>query len=347
MKLSLRNKYFTWLLLLMLAIYFSMAVVLTGMEIHEAQTQGTKLADDIPELIAFLLVMLVTLPAALILAWHISGRLLRPLRLLLATAERIRSGNLNERVPLPSDHELARLAGAINQAFDQYAVAVKRLESFSADASHQLRTPMAAIRTTAEVALQQPRTVADYEEALSDILDQTDRLNRTVEQLLLLARIDQFVQRDVVPLTLADLLQSWFNEAVELFEARTLSWHLDPSCAVWTLPGNAILLRQCFDNLMNNAVAATRDTGRITIRLHRMDAVVQWIMEDDGPGIPESERAMVFERFYRGKASTDKGSGLGLAIVKEIVKLHGGQIDVAASEHLGGAAIIMSFPASR
>lgn len=345
MKLSLRNKYFGWLIVLMLAIYLVLAAVLTGIELHEAWSEGTRLSEDIGEVVAFLFVMLFTLPVTMYLAWYIAGRLLRPLEDVEATAALIRQGRLDERISLPDDQQLARLAATINEAFDRYATAVRRLEKFSADASHQLRTPIAAIRTSAEVTMQQTRSATDYEESLSDILEQTGRLNQTVDQLLLLARMDDSVRGDFSPLMMSNLIASWVEEARQMFESHAIHCMIETGCAEWTLSGNAVLLRQCFDNLINNAVAITAEAGTIHVRLHRSSGGVQWIVEDSGPGIPFSERELVFDRFYRGRTTTVSGSGLGLAIVKEIVHLHGGKIHAAESAALSGAAMVMEFPA--
>lgn len=343
MKLSLRNKYFIWLLLLMLSVYVAMIAMMSVMEMRESNIHGTPFEEEIPEIIALVVMIITTLPVVVMIAWYISGRLLRPLQSLLDTADRIRQGDLSERIPIPEDHQLALLAGALNEAFDRYGAAVRRLESFSADASHQLRTPMAAIRVAAEVTLQQPRSAEEYEESLSDILEQTDRLNHTVDQLLLLARMDQSIKRHFKPVMLSRALTSWVEEASSMFENRELAWHTDPACEGWHIAANQVLLRQCFDNLINNSVACTGEGGRIAIRLMRKGDQVEWSVEDDGPGIPEAERAMVFERFFKGKKSTEKGSGLGLAIVKEIIAFHGGSVRASSSRELGGAAIIMAF----
>lgn len=344
MKLSLRNKYFAWLLFLMLAIYVSVAAVLTDMEVHEAHLQKTPISNEAPELIAFMVVMLISLPTALLLAWLVAGRLLRPLKTMLATAERIRSGSLDERIPLPADNELAHLATTINEAFDRYATAVRRLESFSADASHQLRTPIAAIRTSAEVTLQQERSIEDYQESLAEILGQTERLNQTVDQLLLLARMDKSIRRDFKPVPLVKHLADWTTETAAMLESHTLNFEADAAAQAFTLPGNVFLLRQVFDNLINNAVAATGTTGVMHIRAElRGQSGLILRVEDSGPGIPEAERNLVFDRFFRGRNTAGKGSGLGLAIVKEIITLHGGTLRAEASASLGGAAFIITW----
>jgi signal transduction histidine kinase len=344
--ISIRNKYFGWLLVLMLSIYAALGAIMVFMEAREAYTSPSHFEDEVPEIAAFGLVMLVTLPVAIFMAWLIAGRLLKPLQGMLTTAESIRGGHLDERiVPPTEDNELGRLANTINDAFDRYALAVRRLESFSADASHQLRTPIAAIRTAAEVSLQQERKPAEYQESLGEILEQMERLNQTVDQLLLLARMDETLRRDFKPVALAEKLGQWSREASAMFETCLLNFEVDASCATSVIQGNEVLLRQCFDNLVNNAVAATNGTGTLLISLRAAGDRFQWSVEDNGPGIPPEEQPAVFDRFYRGAKRSPKGSGLGLAIVKEIVALHGGEVTAGQSSSLHGAALRLSFPA--
>ncbi len=342
--ISIRNKYFAWLLVLMLSIYAALGAIMVFMEAREAYTSPSHFEDEVPEIAAFGLVMLVTLPVAIFMAWLIAGRLLKPLQGMLTTAESIRGGQLDERiVPPTEDNELGRLANTINDAFDRYALAVRRLESFSADASHQLRTPIAAIRTAAEVSLQQERKPAEYQESLGEILEQMERLNQTVDQLLLLARMDESLRRDFKPIVLAEKLEQWTREASDLFESCAINFEVDASCARWVMPGNEVLLRQCFDNLVNNAVAATDGAGAILVSLRPDGSRLRWTVEDNGPGIPPAERTSVFDRFYRGATRSPKGSGLGLAIVKEIVTLHGGEVTAGQSSSLHGAAFHLSL----
>lgn len=347
MKPSLRNKYFGWLLLLMLLMYILIGAVFMLIELNEARTEGTPFRHEIPELLALLFVMLLTTPSIFIAAWIIAGRLLHPLQEVLQTADHIRQGALNERIPaLPYEDELAQLANTINAAFDRYALAVTRLEHFSADASHQLRTPLAAIRTSAQVALQAPHDSARVTETLGDIVEQTERLNRTLSQLLLLAKMEPSVRNDFDEMVLAPLLKAWTEEAQAMIDDRTVRFECSESASTRTMAVNELLLNQCFDNLFNNALAATPSGGTIEIRLStRSDGALVWSMEDSGPGIPESDRTCIFDRFNRGSRHTSLGSGLGLAIVKEIITQHEGVVSAEQSASLGGAALVMTFPA--
>lgn len=346
MKTSLRSRYFGWLLLLLAFNYILLLGTITSIELHEAHSEQTPFRNEIPEIVAFLGVLSASVPVVLLVAWRIAGRLLRPLNKVVTTAEHIRQGHLDERIPpLPHDDELARLADTINEAFDRYAAAVRRLEHFSADASHQLRTPLTAIRGAADVALQAERSADEYRETLGEILEQTARLNETVEQLLALSRLDRSMRDSFQPVALAPLLRRWIDEAREAMDGIHLSAAVDAPDML-LVRGNEVLLHEVFSNLFDNAHAFTGDGGEIHVALmEATDHRLVWRIEDSGPGIPEEDRERVFDRFFRGRHSTHRGSGLGLAIVREIVLLHGGSIRVERSERLGGAAIVIALPA--
>ncbi len=346
MKLSLRNKYFGWLLLLLLFAYGLLLTALSAIELHEAHIEKTPFSNEIPEIAAFIMVMAFTVPVIIFAAWHIAGRLLRPLRQVLSTAEHISQGNLDERIPpLAQRDELSRLADTINDAFDRYRSAVNRLEHFSADASHQLRTPLTAIKSSAEVALQSVRSPESYRDSLGEILEHTRRLNETIDQLLMLSRIDRSMIDSFLPLDLNTLFNKWVADAREMFEEIHVSCEIRLAEDV-RIRGNEVLLHEVFANLIDNARAFTPAGGKIHIDARVAEGnLIEWRIEDSGPGIPESDRQRIFDRFYRGQQSTHKGSGLGLAIVREIVALHGGSIKAARSELLGGAAMIIRLPA--
>lgn len=346
MKPSLRNSYFGWLLLLLILSYMLLASVLFSIELHEAHANSASISEEVPELIAFFSVMAATLPVVILVAWVIAGRLLRPLRQVLNTAEHIRQGHFNERIPpLPHKDELSRLADTINDAFDRYSAAVRRLEHFSADASHQLRTPLTAIKSIAEVNLQTERTGAIYQDALGDILEQTGKLNETMDQLLLLSKLDRSMRDSFQDVALGSVMATWIEAIRETFDNVRVTASLNDTDSIHLL-GNEVLLHEVFSNLIDNAQSFTPEGGEISVTLKRRDQTCfEWRIEDSGPGISEEDLPRVFDRFYRGSKSTHKGSGLGLAIVREIIVLHGGTIRAERSERLGGAAFIMAFPA--
>jgi len=346
MTLSIRNKYFLWLLMFIVLTYAMIFSSFFLIELHESHSQGTPFSEEYTELFAVLGVMMITAPFSLILAWGLAGQILKPLKQVLQTAEDIRRGNLDERIPpMPQTDELSKLAQTINEAFDRYASAVKRLDNFSSDASHQLRTPLAAIKTSAEVSLQNDRLVDDYKESLGAILEQTEKLNQTIDQLLKLSRLDSSLQASYTKFNLSHEVAQWTDEARMFIDDRTLELHIDDQDKSANIIGNKILLKEVFSNLLNNALAVTPPEGRILTRISFQGrGLMEWRMEDSGPGIPDDERERIFDRFYRGNTSMHPGSGLGLAIVKQIIILHNGSIHAEKSQSLGGAAICISLP---
>lgn len=203
---------------------------------------------------------------------------------------------------------------------------------------------MTAIKGAAEVALQSGRREEEYRETLGEILEQTAKLNETVEQLLLLSRLDQSMRDTFRPLPVVGIVQDWITEARKAMDDIRITPAIDAPGEL-AIRGNEVLLHQVFSNLVDNARAFTPPGGEILIGLH-LDGPgrLVWRVEDSGPGIPEGDRHRVFDRFFRGRQSAHKGSGLGLAIVREVVMLHGGTIRAEQSARLGGAAMVIQLP---
>jgi len=346
MTLSIRNKYFLWLLMFIVLTYAMIFASFFVIELHESHSQGTPFSEEFTELFAVLGVIMISAPFSLMLAWGLAGQILKPLKQVLQTAEGIRRGNLDERIPpMPQTDELSKLAQTINEAFDRYASAVNQLDNFSSDASHQLRTPLAAIRASAEVSLQNDRLVADYKESLGAILEQSDKLNLTIDQLLKLSRLDSSLQASYTTFNLSHEITQWTDEARMFVDDRSLELILDDQANNVLIIGNKILLKEVFSNILNNAMAMTPPDGRIVIHMSFQGReTLVWRMEDTGPGIPADELERIFDRFYRGKKTSHTGSGLGLAIVKQIIHLHNGTIHAENSRTLSGAAICINLP---
>lgn len=350
MRPTLRTRYFRALIRLIAIMFGLVALILLLFNIVEWHEHPGEVAEEVTEFVVLLGLMILAIPLVLVAAWRIAGALLRPLQAVLSTAERIRAGNLEERIPVPdTGDELARLAGTINHAFDQYAVAMNRLARFSADASHQLRTPLAAIRTSADVGLQQERAPEDYRETLGEVLEQTEHLQHMVDQLLLMSRMDGALRDGLADVALGERLTAWVAEAAAMAADRGIA--VEGSGLEVPLPrikGQATLLQEVFRNLVANAMNAIPGEGTIRISLEQdADGWLVWRTEDSGPGIPDAERNRVFDAFYRGGGAATAGSGLGLAIVHDIVALHGGRVGIEASPDLGGAAVVIRLPAHR
>lgn len=348
MNASLRARYFLSLIGLLGITYGAFLVSVLLFNLYEWNEHGALKQQEANETLVLLGLVLVSVPVVLWAAWRIAGQLLNPLRAVLGTAERIGAGNLGERIPVrgkPHD-ELTRLALTLNNAFDRYADAVARLDRFSADAAHQLRTPLSAMRAAAEVCLQKARTPEEYREALADVLEELDRLTLLVEQLLALARMDPSLLKRAEPIELRAALSECVSKTAAMCEAAGIRLEgpaAGPPVHVMTFPD---LLPEAYMNLLNNAIAATPAGGVVRCGVERMsDGRAAWWMEDSGPGIPPGDRARVLERFYRGAGATGRGSGLGLAIVQQIAALHGGRVEIDKSDSLGGALVRIVWPA--
>jgi two-component system, OmpR family, sensor kinase len=300
--------------------------------------------------------------AAVVLGWWLVRASLHPLRDIGRTADAIAAGQLSERVPGDEARtEVGHVARAFNvmlerieQAFaarDQTEAELRaseeRMRRFVADASHELRTPLTAVRAYAELfdrgASERPE---DLRRAMRGIHAESARMSHLVEDLLLLARLDEGRPLHLEPVDLVALTA----EAVSTARTVGPQWPvvLEATRPVEVL-GDELRLRQVVDNLLTNVREHTPPgtTATVRVRLDGTDAVLS--VGDDGPGLTEEERRRIFERFFRADPSRSRehgGAGLGLAIVDAIVRAHGGTVGVGASPS-GGAAFTVRLAAIR
>ncbi|HET6563539.1 MAG TPA: HAMP domain-containing sensor histidine kinase [Marmoricola sp.] len=289
--------------------------------------------------------LLFGLPLVLLLVggttWVVASRALAPVERIRREVELITGDRLDRRVPEPgSRDEIHRMAQTMNQMLGRLETSRDRQQQFVADASHELRSPLASIRQTAEVARAHPAALPEGE--LADaVLEESARMQRLVEQLLLLTRADEgAVGRAHQDVDLDDLA---------LGEARRVGragLDVDTSgVGAGRVQGDPTSLAQVVRNLVDNAARHADHAMALVVRDD--GASVELAVEDDGPGIPEDQRERVFERFVRldeARARDAGGSGLGLAIVKEIVHASGGTVAVCSSA-LGGARFVVRIPA--
>jgi signal transduction histidine kinase len=276
--------------------------------------------------------------ASLVVGWLLATRLLRPVDRITATAEEISATDLSRRIALggPED-ELKRLADAFDSMLERIDGAFAAQRQFVADASHELRNPIAIIQTNLEVAADElgPRA--------SVVRRATARMARLVDDLLALARSENTGYREPIPL--AGLATDVAEELGTLAESRGVRIEVEGAGA--DVLGDPDALRRALANLVDNAVRVSPPSGCVTIRCGG-DAAGAWLeVVDEGPGIPPEEQAHVFERFWRADESRSRasgGSGLGLAIVRQIVENHGGAITVR-SEPGRGARFTIRLPA--
>jgi heavy metal sensor kinase len=264
--------------------------------------------------------------------YWMSRRALEPVDRITRTARAISAENLAERLPLRgADDELDRLSDTLNDMFARLDAAFRRVTQFTADASHELRTPVAIIRTTAELTRRRPRTNAEYIEALDRILAESERTSRLIDDLLLLARTDAEGEEFAFePMDLAESLREACEQGRVLAEVAGLSFALDVKSACPAL-GDPQALRRLFLILLDNAAKYTASDGtvRVTMEVRTTDAVIE--VQDSGVGISAEDLPHVFERFYRvgkDRSRARGGVGLGLSIAQRIVVAHGGDLSV-------------------
>jgi signal transduction histidine kinase len=275
--------------------------------------------------------------------WNVVSRALAPVDSIRSEVESISTEELHRRVPVPpTTDELARLAATMNRMLERLQRGNEKQRRFVSDASHELRSPVASVRQHAELALAHPGTTSTTD--LADlVLAENLRLQRVVDDLLMLARADE--ADSIMARSEVDLDDLVFAE-VERTRRASLKRFDTARVSAGRLRGNEKLLTRVVSNLLENADHHARE--RIALGLYAQDGLVILEVDDDGPGIAAADRERVFDRFVRLDEARDRGtggSGLGLAIVAELVERHGGAVKVVESP-LGGARFEVRFPAS-
>ncbi len=288
--------------------------------------------------------------ASVLLAWAIAGRAFRPIDVIINEVQAITDGrSLHRRLPeVHSGDEMARLTFTLNEMLARLEKSFGALRRFTADASHELKTPLAVLRADVERAMNPSTASPDRLVALEEALHETTRMADLVDSLLTLARADEGrfdLHRESVDLE--PLVHEVFETALILGEAAGLSVTL-PDVEPATVMGDRTRLRQLFLNLATNAIKYTQRGGSVEIALHRVDSMAELTVSDTGVGISAADLPQVFERFYRAdrarsRSSERGGFGLGLAISRWIAEAHGGGI--AVRSRLGrGSTFTVTLP---
>jgi two-component system OmpR family sensor kinase len=301
--------------------------------IEDAQSDAEK---------TFLVVGGAALAAALLAGYLLAARTASPLRRFAATAAKVDAGDLTPRLESsPADAaELRTLAEAFNHMLDRLDQAFARQRRFVSDASHELRSPLTAIRGQLEVlARSDSPSVEEIRRVEAITMTEMGRVERLVDDLLALARLDEGVGLAPRKVQTASFLRGLAcgadGEIVELGELAEGSIGVDPD-----------LIAQVIRNLLTNARRHAGPDGRVALSAQADGGSLLVVVDDDGPGIPSEQREQVFDRFHRNEPSRDRasgGSGLGLGIARSIVEMHDGRIWVEDSP-LGGARVCFDLP---
>lgn len=310
-------------------------------------------ADQIIATLSLFRRYLVMLAPGLLLAaafggYWLSRKALSPVDALTRTARSIGGHNLGERLKkLTTGDELQRLSDTLNEMLARIESVFLRVTQFTADASHELRTPISLIRTEAEIALRKSRGDAEYREALRHILLEAERTSTLVEELLSLARADS--GRESLHLRVIDLgaaTAEIANEWRPLVEARNLQFTQELEDCELPVFADQRALQRLLAILLDNSVKYTPSPGIIELGLKALDGKAVLTVRDSGVGIAEPDQTKIFERFYRVDKARSRafgGAGIGLAIAEWIVQQHHGSIAVQSS--LGeGSTFLIAFP---
>ena len=318
--------------------------------------------DDVDHAVAsagwvFLVMSLVLVVVLTTAGAQLTGRVFGAVDDIVRQARRIGGRTLAERLPHPGTRdEIGRLIDTLNDMLARLEHAFEAQRRFTADASHELRSPLSRLRTELEITLRRPRGADEYVQALRSGLEDVARLTALVEELLTLARLDAGQDSaPVAPVAIGPILEAVVRRARPAAQARgmTLSLAGADDSGADALEANAAarvpreLLMLVATNLVENAVKYGTAGGSVLVSVVARPDGTELVVEDDGPGLPAEERERVFERFYRGagaRAADIEGTGLGLALCDLIVRAAGGRIEVGVSRW-GGARFSVHLPA--
>lgn len=312
-----------------LAGYSSKETRYALVQVAETLEKRRELANQIIK--GVILPEFIILPIAITLLWFALSRGLSPLTVL---QQNIRSRRPDDLSPIDSSavpEEISPLVRSFNEMLERLSQNIRSQKRFIADAAHQMKTPLAGMRMQSELALRQDSN-EEIHRSLEQLAKSSASATRLVNQLLALARAENDAQQST-PLQRLDLTSlarstvlDWFGTA----QARNIDLGFEATDDAITVMGNATMLREMLNNLIDNALRYTHGGGSVTARVRTDDerglAILE--VEDNGPGIAPTEREQIFERFYRILGSEVEGSGLGLAIVREIAQRHDAEVDI-------------------
>ncbi len=286
-------------------------------------------------------------PLLMLVVWWVVSRSLAPVA---RVRRQVAAREANELSPVSEEglpEEVRPLVHELNLLFDRVRHAFDAQKHFVADAAHELRSPLTALKLQVQ-SLQRAPDEATRDIAIGRLAAGIDRATRLVEQMLALARHEASMAAGAKPeqVDLNEVARLAVSDAIANAQARRIDIgvaHADANVAAVVVQGQPEALRMMLRNLLDNAVKYTPEGGRVDIGIAQRDAGVELSVDDSGPGLPESERGRVLDRFYRSGEPQAPGSGLGLAIVKSIADLHDATVSLGASPSLGGLRVLIRW----
>lgn len=318
---------------------------------YAAQT-GVLTSDVVDTLSVFRLYLVMSAPLVLLAAaaggYWLSRRALAPVDAIVRSTREISGTNLDCRLEkLHTGDELQRLSDTLNEMLGRIEGAFQRVTQFTADASHELRTPVSLIRTEAELALRRSRGEDQYKESLEHILQEAERTTVLIEEMLALARADSgHASLKMHPLNLGGVLQAAAESWRQVAAVYRLEFNDRGTARELFVMGDEVALRRTINTLLDNAFKYTVPPGNVELALEQKDDKAILIVQDSGIGIALEEQEKIFERFYRvdkARVRETQGAGLGLAIARWIVQQHGGTIRVESAPG-NGATFSVELP---
>jgi len=291
----------------------------------------------------FIANMMAGFPILLVLGslggWVLARRSLAPVGYIASKARSITSNNLDERLATRgTDDEMDDLIRTINEMIARLESSFMRMSEFTADTSHELKTPLCALKGEAEVLLSKQRPAEEYQEGLAHFIERFDHLNQMINDLIILSKFDSSqIELERVPLRLDLLVRDIGNLFGVLAEQKKITLEMNSIQEAMVL-GDKGRLQQLFTNIIDNAIKFTEERGKIQVAVERDNETVQVLIKDNGVGIPEEEQEKIFKRFYRVDKSRSKetgGIGLGLSIAEWIAHAHHGRIEVHSELNQG------------
>lgn len=283
---------------------------------------------------------------ATIMVYFVTGKALKPVRKLSKEVAYISSNNLSYRIPASlTKDEVGKLTDSFNKMLNQLEEAFERQKRFTANAAHELKTPLATIKASIQVLqLEDIPSLQDYKETTDITNKSIERLSKVVDDLLLLASKGESEENDKEVILLEPMIEIILQEIYPLYIEKNITYNID--CKESTIYGNATLLYRALANLLENAHKYNVKNGSITISAKENNNITTIIISDTGIGIPDSSRKRIFEPFYRVDKSRSRkiaGAGLGLSLTKTIIEKDNGEIYVEKNKS-GGTDFILILP---